>query len=220
MRAEGGGSSSSGELIQIVILTLFITSGFLGVASLIFGLMIPSRRSDADAQARDLNNLIKTFRDPQVLNVRDSFEQFRREIGGLGIRDVIRVSLGGLKNNVEHFPITNIKPIGNTVAYTQKLKIKDAKLQPVFDFLARVRQKHRGVHAGDINLTRGRGRGAAKASDLWNVDLTFYLYQNKEIEKLYKKVVPKDAPKDPPDEASPPAANVPAKDGDAAPDGD
>lgn len=201
MRAERGGSSSSGELIQIVILTLFITSGFLGVASLIFGLMIPNRQNGAEAQARDLDNLIKMLKDPQVRKVRDSFEQFRREIGGKSIRDVIRLSLGGLKNNVEHFPITNIKRTGNTVAYTQKLKIKDAKLQPVFDFLARVRQKHRGVHAGDINLTRGRGRSAANASDLWNVDLTFYLFQNEEIQKLY---VPK--------ENQPPAVKVPVDD--------
>lgn len=179
-------SKKSGDLLQIVILTLFMVSGMLALSSLVFYMLIPGRREVAEQQIRDIKTLVALFNSSELKNTRDSFEQFRREAGNVDFRDLLSQNLLDLKPT--QFPKTIEKTVGKTTAKSQTLKIQNADLQSLLNYVARVRQAHRGVYAGSINLTRRRigGQDDDGVSD-WNADFTFYLYQNEEVLKKFLK---------------------------------
>jgi hypothetical protein len=185
-------AKKSAELIQIVILTLFITSGFLAIASFVFYLMVPSQEAKAEEQENDLDTLVKQFRSAEFKSARQNFEHLLRQAGEAGegkFRELLSDNLLDLEDNIDSFPAMQERRIGKTTAYTQPLKLREVELQSLFNYLARVRQSHRGVHAGNINLNRKRGRSRNAPADAgdWNADLIFYLHQNEEVLKKYAR---------------------------------
>ena len=126
--ARSGNKST--ELVQILILTLFITSGFLAISSLVFYFMIPGKRAMAEEQEKDLADLVKQFNSDEFKNARQNIEQLLREAGEAGegkFRDLLREQMLDIEDNINSFPALKERTIGKTTQYTQPLKLRGVK---------------------------------------------------------------------------------------------
>ena len=142
---------SGSELSQVVIMTLFITSGFLAVSCLVFSMVIPSRQAAAEDQRTDLMNLVKMFRDDKpdgLKSTRDRLKQFERQGDrDKNLRQVVEDKSKGLPGLVwSSFPATNSKsiPKAKTTRHQQSIDFKDAGMQDSLYLIARVRKTRPG----------------------------------------------------------------------------
>ena len=75
------------------------------------------------------------------------------------------------------FPTTSVKKIGKTEEQSQKAEFKDAKLQHIFEFIARVKQENPSVQVGQLRVSRpNRPSAQGGDEDKWALSVTFFLY--------------------------------------------
>src|SRR5262245_54854932 len=181
-KARDGGR----ETLQIVILTLFMTGGGFAMISLVLALfLVPARANELDQQIRDataLGELLAKNNQKSLLwDLRKRVPEAEKAEGSATLRSRIESQLGPLQTQgsvTRHHPTTERK-IGNTKEETSKVDLKDAKLQQVFDFVARVKLENPSVQVGQLRVSRGAAgtRSAAAADeDKWSVNVTFHLY--------------------------------------------
>jgi len=188
-KSSAQGGKGSGETIQIVILTLFMTGGGFALISLVLSLfLIPARADDLERQMQDeksLSELLarKNNAKNRMWDLRSRARDAEKAVGSTSLRERVESQLGPLQSNVTNFPKVNEHLIGGkTMEHSQGIDLKDARLQDVFDFVARVKQNNPSVHVGSVKVTRstrGSGSGAAGGGaddDKWQVNLVFYLY--------------------------------------------
>lgn len=181
----------SGELLQIIILTLFITSGFLAVACLVFLFLIPGQEQKAKSAQEDLKDLVVSLRSKSTETQRDRYLQFKKEADSQkSLRDILLTQKAPLDFN--SFSSQTPKREKGTVTYTQPVGIREAPLQDLVNFVARVRTAQESVKTSRIVLnrkSRGRRSGSLVAepgtTPLWNADLTFTMSRNEEIIRKY-----------------------------------
>ena len=180
---------SGSELSQVVIMTLFITSGFLAVSCLVFSMLIPSRQAAAEDQRTDLMNLVKMFRDDKpdgLKSKRDRLKQFERQGDrDKNLRQVVEDNSKGLPGLVwSSFPATNSKsiPKAQTTRHQQSIDFKDAGMQDSLYLIARVRKTRPGVRASKMSFRPARGD-----SGKWGIKLVFELYENDEVKEWLSK---------------------------------
>lgn len=172
-------NSKASDWLQIVILALFFTSALLAMAALVFYLLIPSRVSASEGQTRDFQKLITDFRGQDYKSARDNFLQLRQQSSGVNIKEILNAQLLDIQPSL--FPFTNEKKLGgSTTAYRQEMRFQGVNLQSVIDFVARVRQAHRGIHVADVRLERKARSSGSEGKD-WNAHLEFVLFQNDEV---------------------------------------
>lgn len=172
------------EFSQIVILTLFITSGFLAVACLVFSMLIPSRKAAAENQTNDLKKLLGMFRNEQSDGLkakRARLKQFMQQGGGefKDLRTVVETNMQDLTLSFSKFPGLQQKPVAkaNAMEYSQSIKFKDANMQDVLFLVSRVGNARPGAGASKMSFKPSRG----EKKDKWNVDLEFRLFENEKV---------------------------------------
>ena len=179
-KARDGG----GETIQIVILTLFMTGAGFALISLVLALfLVPARADELDQQIKDakaLSDLLaKNNQKSLMWDLRKRAREAEKTEGSATLRSRIESQFGPLQGSVtRHHPTTERK-IGNTKEETSKVDMKDAKLQLVFDFIARVKAENPSVQVGQLLISRGSAGSRSAAGpdeDKWTVNVTFYLY--------------------------------------------
>ncbi len=182
-------ANGSSELLQILILTLFITGGFLAVACLVFMFLIPGQKQKADAAQNDLKNLIVSLRSKETIEQRKKYLAFKEDADS---QRSLREILLGQKGPLDFSTFNSQKPRQEkgTITYTQPVAIREAPLQNLVDFIARVRTAENSVSTAKIVLNRKSRRSTSFIAEpgetpLWNADLTFVMSRNEEIIKKY-----------------------------------
>jgi len=191
-KGKAPGGKGSGEPFQILIMTLFMTGGgFALVSAAFYFFIIPGRMSELRDQIEDHNKVVELLdsrNNPRTLmwDLRKRVRDAEKTQGTMGLRERVEKELFGLQWS--QFPKTNAVQRGNTIEHVQTIDIKEAAIQELFDFIARVKQENPSVQVGTIKLTRSTrssrpssplstpGTPALAAEDRWSAPLTFYLY--------------------------------------------
>ncbi len=188
-RAEGRGASKSGEFLQLVILTLLMTGGGLALMSAFLKFyLVPAREAKLTHQITDSNALVALL-DPkrntkpsrEIWDLRARFREASKNRASKSLRQMVQEQLGILQ--FTNFPPTTSPRNpreGGTVEQMQSIDLKDASLQDIFQFAARVKEENPSVHVGMINLSR-RSRsmapgGTGGIEDSWTASIQFYTY--------------------------------------------
>src|SRR5262245_23125605 len=176
-KARDGG----GETLQIVILTLFMTGGGFALISLVLALfLVPARANEVDKQIKDATSLAELLAQKnnpktQMWDLRKKAKEAEKAEGSQSLRSRVEAQFGPLVYS--SFPATVQKKYGNTIEMTQKVDFKEAKLQQVFDFVARVKQENPSVQVGQLRVSRPANRpGQSGDEDKWTTSVTFHLY--------------------------------------------
>jgi hypothetical protein len=177
------------ELTQVLIMTLFITSGFLALACLVFAMLIPSRRADAKKQEVDLNNLVKMFRDDKpdgLRRKRDRLKAFQgqgdQDKDLRGVVEANRTGLGDLNWSVFKAMESKPEPKAKATKYTQPIEFKNSSMQDAFFLIARVRKARPGARASKMSFRPSRSNPGK-----WDIKLEFQLYENEEVKKRMRE---------------------------------
>jgi len=193
------GGKGSGELLHIVILTAFMTGGFLALISGVFHFfVIPDREKKLAAQVKDHNDLAALL-DPrkttkagkEIYELRDRYRAATKNQSTKTIREMVTEQLGGL--TYSRLPPTTFKGVQQksaTKESIQQIELKEAPISEILSFIGRVKQANPGIQVGHVGLTRRlRGGPAAPAGaaapagltapaddDKWNASIDFYAY--------------------------------------------
>lgn len=187
------GSRRSGENVQMALLIcVFLGAGFCVVALVFQFLLLPTRKTGLDEQLRDYKALT-AFVDPvigkQNYALRDRYVSAQSMDNDNGLRSAVESQLGPLSDRYTSFPSTVKKPVGGgakkaatggTFEHTQVIDFKDAPLQELMDFVARVRQANQSVKVVEFTVNRQLRAGAASSDpsqdDRWTSKVTFVQY--------------------------------------------
>jgi hypothetical protein len=186
--AANRGGKLGGEILQIVILTSFMTGGILALFSAFFWLyLIPSRQAALDEQVQDYNKLLdllepnpkKRKKEAQeIYAYRSQVREAKKGPATKNLRQLVEAELGGLP--ITTFPNTQDKAHGpSTKEYLQTISIKEGSLADIISFAARVKQANPSVSIGRLNLTNRSRAGTAGAggdTDRWAADIDFFTY--------------------------------------------
>ena len=181
----GKNGNSGGEKLQILILTLFMTAGGFALICLVFYFFIISGdQRDFRVQAQDHNELVKLL-DPKSKNqsyvLRRAILEAKKNQGSQTLTEQVENNLGALASFRVSMPQPREKKVGNSVEYTQTINFKDARLQDLFNFVARVKSANASIQMGALDLTRAtrsRSKTTTAEDDRWSANLTFVLYSS------------------------------------------
>src|SRR5262245_26470916 len=189
--ARLGGGGKGNETLQIIILIPCMMAGcFALIAGVLWFWLVPAKAAELEAQRQDHQKLMdqldkKNDAKTGMWTIRRRYREAEKTKGSSrDLRAMVEAERGSLQWS--QFPQTTRRKIGNTEEQTQTIDLKEAPLQEVFNFVARVKQVIPSVQVGGIKLTRsgrpGGGPASAAASappgedDRWTANLQFHLY--------------------------------------------
>jgi hypothetical protein len=152
-----------GEILQIAILTSFMTGGILALTTaFLYFYLIPSAKAELNDQLDDYSKLValldrKNTKD-NLWSLRATVREATKNQTSKSLRASIEDELQGLQYT--SLPPASSKKIGNTIQEQQTITLKEAPLNDVLKFIARVKQQNPNIHVGYINRARGRERRA------------------------------------------------------------
>ncbi len=176
--ARGGKKTS--EFLQITLLSLFMTGGFFALFSLVLLFIIPGKKDAIRAQANDLTELIKLLDEKgELRKTRDQANEFKKAGTEVNLRNIVDSNLDPL--GWSNFPEMNPRPLkGKTIEFSQNIKLKEADLQSLLNFIGRVKHAQNSIRVGSMNFSRNR---RATTKDAWDATMTFFYYRNEEVLK-------------------------------------
>ncbi|MBI4586041.1 MAG: hypothetical protein HY717_18690 [Planctomycetes bacterium] len=174
------GSKKASEILQIILLSLFMTSGFFALFSLVLLAILPGKKESIRTQANDLTELIKQLDDKgELRKTRDQVNEFKKAGTEVNLRSIVDSNLDPLVWTT--FPEMQPRPLkGKTIEFSQNIKLKEADLQSLLNFIGRVKHAQSSIRVGSMNFSRNR---RASTKDAWDATLTFYYYRNEEVLK-------------------------------------
>jgi hypothetical protein len=185
----GGGKGGGGETLQIVILTLFMMGGcFALISGFLWVYLVPARADEVSSQVTDFKKLYDLLDKNQnaktgLWDLRHRVKEAEKAHSSLTLREMVEAEQGTLQWS--SFPKTISRPIGNTLEQNQSIDLKDAPLNEILSFVARVKQANPSVQVGSLRVTRTTRAGPTSAlsqpsgggdDDRWSATVNFYLY--------------------------------------------
>jgi type II secretory pathway component PulM len=176
MAAGAPKSSSSGELSQILFLTLVMTGGGLSLLYLVFGFwLVPDKRRLSDDAAREYERFTKLLLSDDMQGLK-SQAKVQDEASN---ESAILQNIANEKAQTFGLRLQSVSPPtkdGNAEAVT--VKIDPASLSAILMYVADVRAAKKTIEVAGINLNRGsrRGRTDAAAETLFSATVDFLDY--------------------------------------------
>lgn len=187
---SSGAPRRAGEGVQFALMVLVMLGGGLSAFALILKLfLLPGRAAELSDQVKDYQSLQK-FLDPslskQHYGLRDRVREAAKSQDDSGLRGAVESQLGPLSDKYNSFPSTVITSLsssaakksgGGTFQHAQSITFKDAALQDLMDFVARVKQANPSVQVSEFTVNRVQRAGSASADpaadDRWSSTVTF-----------------------------------------------
>jgi len=173
--AHGKSSSSSSELLQIVILTLAMTSG--GFCLLYLGLkvfMIPRVAQKVETEARDYEKLAALLSSQELIELRANAKEQAETDQQDSLPVIIDREVAAKNLDVLSRVPGPPRISGNIIEEKHTRKLGAAPMRDVLEFVARVRNSKKSVRVEAFDMQRARtGRGGDEVEDSWTSSIDF-----------------------------------------------
>ena len=184
-------AKKSGDTIQIMILTLFMCTGFFLIVTIVLSFMIPGREAEVNAQIDDLESLRTAFNPKgELTRLRAQVNFLKEQAAEEGRRDLRGIVDGVLKSiglEPKTFPQTDFRPVkggSKTTEHTQTVDFDRVEVQQLLNFVARVKSERNTIRLHSMTMIRKRGPAAEEA--VWGSKVVFKYFENEEFAKQVK----------------------------------
>jgi len=168
-----GNSESSSELIQIVILTLSMTgAGFLLLYLGLKFYMVPKIEKNVRTANTNYENLAKFLEGEEMQALREKAEEQKKSEKQSTLAQIVEDNRKG-QNLQFASQNTDSKDKKTVIEEIQKLKLKEAPMRRIMEFVARVGASKPSVRVENLQMQRKRTSRNAEPEDLWTASVTF-----------------------------------------------